>query len=131
MLLTGLTICTAKEYEPLTDSEIDSYLKSITLVELRTDIRNLDSIENAVPIIPMPKYLAVLTNRDLYIYPDNETVEMMIGPLLYDITFPEIVIEDFTKPSLSSGVAFGLGCAAGILASVAVIIIKNSLAQPP
>lgn len=129
MLLTLSTICTAAEYPPLTDVEIDGYLKSITLQELREDIRRLDILEHTTPVIPFPGYIAILTKRDLYLYPRTEIITVQHGHLTWNVTLPESTIEDFIPPVLSAGASFGIGCAAGAVIILAAIAVKNIVAR--
>lgn len=98
MILFLLITISAWTYEPLTDEEILSYWGSLTQQEKIDEIRKLDILEHSLPIIQGLEYIAILTKEwDLIIYPKT-VVTLSLGYLLYEIDFPEYLIEDFAIP---------------------------------
>lgn len=97
MILLLITI-QAWTYEPLTDEEILNYWGTLTQEEKIEEIRKLDLLEHSLPVIEGLQYIAIITKEgDLIIYPKNAVI-LSLGYLLYEIDFPEHLIEDFVIP---------------------------------
>jgi hypothetical protein len=100
-------------YEPLTDEEVKVYWDSLTEQEKIEEIRKLDILEHSIPVIEGLEYIALLTkDGDLIIYPAS-VVNISIGYLSYDITFPDFLIKDFIeikepKKNYIGAIAFGI-----------------------
>ena len=122
LLLTGF-IQKANGYEPLTETEVEKWLGSVTFEELIDFVIKYDFVENTTPIVEFPNYIVVLHKRDIYIkYQDKMKVK--IGHLEYGFEFEDKVYEKFVprkKDIKKIGISFGAGTLVGIILMVLIL----------
>ena len=128
ILILILIPLTAWGYEPLTDDEVILYWSTLTQDQQIQEIRTLDNIQNANPIVIIPPITAILSGRTLYI--SYEATLAGRGGLLiniadtldYSVKMDDVVVKNFLpfniKPYLvTGGVCILAGLVGGLILS--------------
>jgi len=132
VIATVVSISAENQYTPLTPAQAKSWWNSQTEAQQLDFIVTADAVEHAVPVLPQPRYVAVLSGSNLYLdpyYTQGKLFDIMtLGPWSFDIKWKPIVLKDWYRPPGVNwtviGVSFGVGAAVGI---VAVVLISTLL----
>lgn len=92
----------ADDWQPLTDAEVRAYMARIGEAGVIADIRRLDVIEHAVPVLEFPRLVGILTaDGELVLWSlgltDDIRWTIVIADLRYEVTMDPIRIEDFHR----------------------------------
>jgi hypothetical protein len=109
----------AKPYTPLTRDQAKAWLGSITIEQLEDFVIRYDYIEHSLPAFDKFTYLAVVTNRDVYVQPLSPTVDLTIGNAELNLKY-KLALPTFTyKGIIPSGNHFfrdaGIGAGIGVV----------------
>ena len=116
------------DYKPLTDEEVEIWLRSVSLEQLIVFIQMYDYIEKASAEIILPSATYILADSDLYISYE-EPVRIEIAHLRYEFELEDTVIENFQvddkkenrRKNILTGIAIGVASFLGGGLTVALI----------
>ena len=84
------------DYKPLTDTEVDNYLKTISYEQLIDEIRTFDLIEHSDPEIIFPERTIIIEGYNLHIIYGTPYIDIKIANYLqYHIPVEDEVLKDF------------------------------------
>jgi hypothetical protein len=107
-------------YDPPTDEELSGWWESLSREERLEQLRKLDTIEHAEPLVGWPTVLYLLDGRDLVVaYPNGNEINVRIGPLHYGIQLQPERIQDFAPRSEEWKWGLG-GLGAGVLVGIVI-----------
>lgn len=121
-----------KPYTAMTRDQAKAWLGSITLEQLEDFVIRYDYIEHSTPVFDKFTYLAIVTNRDVYVQPISPTVNFTIGNadlnLKYKIALPSFaykgVIPDENHFWRDAGIGAGVGA---VVVSIIAIAISSAV----
>jgi hypothetical protein len=93
--------------------------------ELIDFIIKYDYVEHVIPIIPIPTYIAVVTENDILIVPEEEEMDLWIGHLHYVLTFSSQTFEDIVPASKTVPwiLPAGIGVVLGVGITVVIVLL--------
>jgi len=103
------------EYEPLSDKEVEKWLRSISLEQLIDFVKVYHFIENTSANVKIPPASYILADSDLYIT-YQEPVVIRIAHLHYEFEIEDEIIKDFytnkkkenRKRNIRTGIIIGI-----------------------
>ncbi|KKL06512.1 hypothetical protein LCGC14_2595280 [marine sediment metagenome] len=113
----------ANAYEPMTESEVENYLGSITLEELFDFVIKYDLVEHTVPEVSGGDFIILLSGRDVYIEYQNK-MKVKIGHLEYNLEMENKVYEGFVPREgrlKTIGISSGVGALVGIILMLLIL----------
>lgn len=116
-----LTTTATWGYEPPTDEELKGYWESLSSEERLEEIRKLDEIEHATPVVDYPSMVIIQTDFDEVIAYFSGPARLDIaGHLLYSIELPRGTMK--LAPSPKRWPVFLLGLSAGLAGTTALFL---------
>ena len=96
LLIMFSTVPIYSEYQPLTDTEAEAWLRSISIDQLITFVQIYDYIEKAPAQVFLPPATYMLVDNDLYIS-YKQSVRIHIAHLRYEFEIEDEIIENFQE----------------------------------
>lgn len=116
-------------YVAPTDQQLKAWWNGLSTAEQLAQLRTLDAVDHAVPVIKGPRYVAILSGRELTLEPWYENGAgydlMTLGPWDYHLKWPVQRIPDWAPvPQSHAPEIIGGMVAAALLGALAVALLK-------
>lgn len=120
VILGLLLTLSLSAYDRLTREEAEAWVYSVDKETVLDYIIAWDFTKHAVPEVELPEYVLIFDDKgNVFLIPNPPKVPMVIGDLLYDLSFPEMIYEKVaSKRKCSWIVPLSVGTVVGLLIGI-------------